>query len=443
MRIESFWAKGFRSLRDVRLDGLGPFNVLYGPNGSGKSNLLAAMEAWLRLIPIGLETSGMRPFFEQLPPQQALERMRGNLAIADAGAPLRMHDIALHSPRRLITLGGTLADGADVKRVEVELQIDAAAPLRPTLHRMTTVDGVPLEHDNQVSEMQRNKLEALRRVKWERKFSLVGADRMPRAEPRGELPPEGTDPLSWYFRRGQLKNALFAAQNAPSPDTVRALDRFRQFMSGPPLHRPPFRSVEEPHTSLRDLREQIRPPPDEQDISLDFAGLGIAQIYWILAQAMLSGARAVGIEEPEAHLHAPTSGLHLRELLKRLVDEKHIDQLFIATHSNVFDLDETGYWDVRLEDGETKVTKKPLDEIDQHLYEPGPTLHAVEELLKLLKESDPEQVMFRRAGGAPVTAREMLALLRAADPVALEYLGDIHRAAVDVVGLRARRKAAP
>ena len=56
MRIESFWAKGFRSLRDVRLENLGPFNVFYGPNGSGKSNILAAIEAWLELVPIALQT---------------------------------------------------------------------------------------------------------------------------------------------------------------------------------------------------------------------------------------------------------------------------------------------------------------------------------------------------------------------------------------------------
>jgi len=43
MRIASFWAKGYRSLRDVRVDELGAFNVFYGPNGSGKSNVLAGI----------------------------------------------------------------------------------------------------------------------------------------------------------------------------------------------------------------------------------------------------------------------------------------------------------------------------------------------------------------------------------------------------------------
>jgi hypothetical protein len=444
MRIESFWARGFRSLRDVRIDNLGAFNVFYGPNGSGKSNLLAAIEAWLRLIPIALQTSGMVPLDAMsnlVPHQQKLERMRGHLAYREPGAPLRAQDFALHSPQqRKITLGGTLSDlGAGIRHAEIEVHFDATSLERPSLHWSAwSVDGLPLDHDV-ASPHQREKVTQLENVAWDRELSLVAADRMPRIEPVGERPPENAEPLAWYFRRGQLKDALFAAQNATSPMTVRALERFRQLMAGPPLHRRPFRAVEDPHTGIRDLREALPPPLDLQDLSLDQAGLGIAQIYWILGQAMLSGASVVGIEEPEAHLHAPTTGQHLRVLLARLVEEKHIDQLFIATHSNLFDLDPTGFFDVKLENGETVVTKKPLDAIDEHLYEPGPTLHALEELLAI---APPDKVMFRRPDGTPVTAQEMVTMLRAADPVALDYLRNLHAAAVDVVGLRSRRAVA-
>jgi AAA ATPase domain/AAA domain len=440
MRIESFWARGFRSLRDVRIDQLGPFNVFYGPNGSGKSNILAAIETWLRLVRIALQTTGMVPLdamSDRLPHQQKIERMRGHLAYREAGAPVRAHDFALHSSRRMITLGGTLSDlGAGVEHAEIEVQLDVMAPERPSLHRLATVDGVPLEHDIQGTEAQREKIAALESVDWERKLSLISADRMPRIEAAGERPPDGAEPLSWYFRRGQLKDALFAAQNATSPTMVRALERFRQFMAGSPLHRRPFRAVEDPHTGVRDLREWLPPPLDAHDLSLDLAGLGISQIYWILGQAMLSGAAVVGIEEPEAHLHAPTTGRDLRVLLGRLVKEEHIDQLFIATHSNLFDLDDKGFFDVRLVCGETVVEKMPLDAIDQHLYEPGPTLHALEELLTI---APADKVMFRRSDGSPVTALEMIKMLRDADPIALDYLRNLHAAAVDVVGQRSRR----
>jgi hypothetical protein len=443
MRIESFRARGYRSLRDVRIDGLGAFNVFYGPNGSGKSNILAALQTWLQLIRIELgpiEPTALLPTADALAPQQRLERLRGSRALLEEGAPVSGQDFALHEKVPRMTLGGTLVDvGPGISRAEITLQLDATLLDRPTLHRVSiTVDGLPLEHDVQLTDQQRTVLAALQSVDWDRKLTLVPADRMPRTElPQGR-PPEDAEPLSWYFRHGRLKEALFAAQNAKSAVTVRALERFRLLMAGPPLHRPPFRAVEEPHTGARDLREWLPPPLDEHDVSLSLAGLGIAQMYWILGQAMLSGAAMVGVEEPEAHLHAPTTGRHLRRLLARLVDEKHVDQLFIATHSNLFDLDRTGFFDVRLENGETRVEKKPLDAIDAHLYEPGPTLHALEELLAV---APADKVMFRGPDGAPVTAREMVTLLRDGDPLALDYLRNLHAAAVDVVGLRSRRRA--
>lgn len=443
MRIESFSAKGFRSLRDVQLPALGPFNVFYGPNGSGKSNLLAAIQAWLRLIPIALDTSPVRPPDAQLlPPMQALQRARGHRALHEPGAPLHPADFALGSERRKISLEGTLvALSPGIERVWISLEVDATAPQKPTLHRWELeIDGLAFDEGEPLKDIYWAKLAALESVGIDRKLSAVPADRMPRVESAGQRPPDGVEPLSWYFRRGQLKDALFAAQNTTSPATLRALQRFRELMQGPPLHRPPFRSVEEPHTGTRDLREWLPPPLDEHDISLDLAGLGIAQIYWILAQAMLSGADIIAVEEPEAHLHAPTSGRALRQLLARLVEEKHVDQLFIATHSNLFDLDPTGYFDVSLQRGETVVQRtEDLTRIDRdHLYEPGPAKHA---LARMLEYMPADEVVFRRPDGSGVTANEMLRLLQNDDDVAVRFLEDVHGAAVRMVKIGAKKKA--
>src|SRR5262245_10941694 len=109
MKIESFSARGYRSLRALDLTGLGPFNVFYGPNGGGKSNILAAMQAWLQLVPIALDTTFTRPMEAmRLPPQQALERWRGYRALHEEGSPLRPYDFALGSKQPKITLEGTL-----------------------------------------------------------------------------------------------------------------------------------------------------------------------------------------------------------------------------------------------------------------------------------------------------------------------------------------------
>ncbi|KYF78390.1 hypothetical protein BE17_43395 [Sorangium cellulosum] len=124
----------------------------------------------------------------------------------------------------------------------------------------------------------------------------------------------------------------------------------------------------------------------------------------------------------------------------RLVEEQHIDQLFIATHSNLFDLDPTGYYDVSLQDGCTVVERADLPRIDrEHLYEPGPAKRALEHLLQYAPE---DEVVFRRPDGAGVTAKEMLQLLQEDDAVALHFLQDIHGAAVRMVKVQAKKRQA-
>ena len=87
--------------------------------------------------------------------------------------------------------------------------------------------------------------------------------------------------------------------------------------------------------------------------------------------------------------------------------------------------------------GETRAERKPLHEIDKsHLYEPGPAKHA---LAQLLQYSPDDEVVFRRPDGAPVTAREMLRLLQEDDATAVDFLRNLHGAALRIVRLDARR----
>lgn len=159
-------------------------------------------------------------------------------------------------------------------------------------------------------------------------------------------------------------------------------------------------------------------------------------MYAMVAPILLTGSRIIAVEEPEAHLHAPTLGRELRTIFQSLVTDERVDQLFIATHSNLFDLDLTGYWDVSLVDGETRVARKHLDEIDhRHLYEPGPAKHQLQELLRL----SGDEIVFRTADGRAVTAKAMLAALQNDEDVAQNFLETMHAAALQVTGLRARR----
>ncbi|WP_433934946.1 AAA family ATPase [Sorangium cellulosum] len=449
MRIASFWARGYRSLRDVRVDDLGAFNVFYGPNGSGKSNLLEGLRTLFRLAAVLAETG-------------EIASVGGALNAVHTGI-IRRRDFCARDTSRVIVLGArlvapraeTLMPTGPLSAAELVLEVtfDWTLQNQPSL-TFTSLDSggntlmslwmqpQPWEstEDNTLRIRRRDQLRALLIELSTRAYTLVSANRQPQYEETA-APPEGEDVIAWHLRAGRLKSALLAAQLSPSHEVRHKLAAFRALLAGEPLHRPPFAPVQDPRTGEIDLRELLpEPNPEGRDVSIDLVGLGVAQVYTILAGAMLLGARAVGIEEPEAHLHAPTSGRALRQLLVRLVEERHIDQLFIATHSNLFDLDPTGYYDVSLQDGCTIVERADLRRIDrEHLYEPGPAKRALEHLLHYAPE---DEVVFRRPDGAGVTAKEMLRLLQEDDAVALHFLQDIHGAAVRMVKVQAKKRQA-
>lgn len=432
MQITSFWAKGYRSLTDVRVDNLSRFNVFYGKNGSGKSNILAAMRTLFELT--WFIASQSESLLNPAPNLTYFAVQRGIIA---------RRDLCSHDPTRNIVLGATLTgDGLDdsglsIQTMKLEVTLRWAIEAQPTLA---------------FSELRMNDDDILRKTRSgpahraflinlfpRRIFALVGADRSPRTEVK--KPAESSDVVGDHLRAGRLKNALLAAQNDPNHRVRRQLTALRQILSGPPLHRPPFDPILDPVSGEVDLRELLpEPNPEGKDVSIDLAGLGVAQIYSILAQTMLFGARAVGIEEPEAHLHAPTSGRELRQLLKRLVDERYIDQLFIATHSNLFDLDPTGYFDVSLGASGTTIERAELSRVDrEHLYEPGPAKHA---LLRMLEYLPADEVIFRQPDGTPIPIADMLRHLQEDDELAVEFLQDLHGAAMRMLKVKSKRGAA-
>ena len=455
MRIEAFWAKGYRSLRDVRIEPLGSFIVFYGPNGSGKSNILAAIRTLFRLLGAIRQANGVEELNPRVrPPNEPLRAKAARIASAAIAAGIiQRRDIASRTASREIVLGAIVTAGSfpmelvegkswpDRVTLEITLEWDDDQPLL-WLSRMEgrgASSATPTESEpsdalrSRVRELLAERLAATA-------FSIVDAIRTLKRELDESAERRDTmNVLLQDMDEGRLASALFAAKNASVPGLRRRFKTLQGMLEGEPLCRPPFDVLRDVVTKEISIRERVGNAEDEREVPLDLAGLGVVQIYSILAKALFSETSIVAVEEPEAHLHAPTSGLHLRRLLQRLVDERHIEQLLLATHSNLFDLDPAGYFDVRLDEaGTTVVERRPLRDLDRHFYEPGPTLHALEELLTIVPA---DKVMFRRRDGAPVTAREMVEMLRSADPVALEYLQTLHSAAVDVVGLRSRKGA--
>jgi hypothetical protein len=445
MKIRKFWARGYRSLRDVTLDDLGAHVVFYGPNGSGKSNLLAAMETLLKcLVGFNHDTTSWVLSLPAAASAQAVDAAGRKVGDALFGARVASsRDFARELPVRSFSLGGVLTGnssdfdvaGRPFERLTIALDVDEVIAGEPrVLLRELSIDG--LRGDDLAASLPsgHNSLRVLV-ARVSESLALVPADRSPRRE-AGKLPEDRGNRVPQLLRRGRLKQALFAASTSVEPRVRRRLRAFRELMEGPPLRRPSFDAVLDPDSGEYDIRE----PLGTSDVSLDLVGLGIAQAYAMMAGVLLSDSDMVAIEEPEAHLHAPSLGLQVRQLLVRAVAEGHIHQLFLATHSNLFDLDPTGYWDVSLVDGATMVVRKPLDEIDRlHLFEPGPAKHQIQEMLRLYGD----EVVFRTGDGHTLTATEMLASLQNDDAVAKAFLDALHAAALQVTGLRAKRARDP
>ncbi|HSO00197.1 MAG TPA: AAA family ATPase [Candidatus Nanopelagicales bacterium] len=429
MKIKKFWAKGYRSLRDVTLEPLTDFNVFYGQNGSGKSNVLDALQTLFYVMPLAVDSA--------YGPEE--DRLSFREAGRQAATWIREDDFYAREDTQVIELGAVIEDpaadaqfrGHPVRRVEIAIRFSRVRPGQFNLQFTRLYinyerPGLPFA-DPVIREILRGIVPQA--------FTHLGVTRtLSVTAPLDGVPPSarvvGTIP------DGEVVRELFRAKNARDREVRERFDRLREFMAKV-LHRGEFDVFMDPETGSLELREMLpEPNPLRLDVRVEHAGHGVVQMYSIVATILLAGGRLVALEEPEAHLHAPTLGRELRSILRRMVDDGQVHQLFIATHSNLFDLDPTGYWDVSLLDGETRIVRKPLDEIDRlHLVEPGPAKHQLQEMLRLYGD----EVVFKAADGRRLTAQEMLVSLQQDDDVAMAFLDALHAAAMQVTGLRAKR----
>lgn len=462
MRITRFWVEGFRSIDTLVLDDLPSVCVLYGENGSGKSNVLLALRRLTELVrmvtaPENLLAATTVP--TDLPV--------GGLITADDFCRLRDEKrivlglcaaVGSEPPGRKVMLH----PGFEVRTVEIEVCVEATfsnygtASIRALklndLDLMTVLgkDGVasPLAEKLEPLKPQaaRERVVALlHEMVGTHGFRLIPADRHVGHERRTDHQGRAVDPLAapeqvlTLLNAGKIKQALVTAYTTSDRGMRGRLERMRTLLSGPPFNRLRFDPVVDAKTGEYRIHETLAlPDGTEVDLPLEQTGTGVQQVYLLLAYIMLSGAHAVGLEEPEAHLHARTSGRDLRTLLLRMVDERDLQQIFVTTHSNLFDLNPECWFEVTLEGGRTQVRRSTdLMEIDEkHLYEPGPAKHGLHDYLRTMPPND---TVAWRPEGEPISAREMISLLQADDPLAVEFLKDIHGAAISLVRLRNRR----
>ena len=467
MRITELYVDGFRSLVNFTLPAKPNFNVMYGPNGAGKSNILDAIALARALVrDVGLVTRSdvhLESGLDALTPDDLTVgrmgpihlRLRVVFGLNECPADLPLDGLSIAyvidaSTAAVRVTSLELRQAGDGEVVELHQKL-AHVPFDEVFQQAVGGQGQPI-----LGSLSRGDL-ALLLGQVARTIvaglAHIGAARSPdfsmpdhrAAHARSVDSNESQlQRLQDLLAAGRLEEALFHAQTGRSLLAKKRYDKLLEMLSAPPFNRNPVRPVQWfPSGSRLDrpeygLRELIDGPGDvEGDVDLHRAGLGVYQIYVILAGIVLGGD-IVCLEEPEAHLHAPTSGRHLREALETAVETKACQQLFIATHSNLFDLNPDGYWDVSLDDaGHTQVEWSPLSRIDdKHLFEPGPAKHALLGLLKLVQ--DEEMLAFRTPTGKGVSVREMVEHLQADTETGLSFLRDVNEAAVDTVRAIAR-----
>lgn len=439
MKIRQFRAERYRSLLDVTLPELSQINVFYGPNGSGKSNIIDAIQAFFHLLPIAADVdykNGSEPKLSSLEGgREAAEWIGGDDLYARDNQiePISLSAV-IEDPAG--SFGGARIDGEPVSRVEAMIDFAPHATRQGVFGlrlMLLVVNGQSIPLPFASPEIHRLLLQI-----GSLALTHIGVTRTLTTPASPDTTPKGRG-ATGTIRDGDLVRRLFEAKNSRVAEERSRFELVRDFMVKA-LGRGPFDVFMDSRTKELELRERLpEPNPLGRDIPVDRAGHGVIQAYAIVASILLSGGRLVAIEEPEAHLHAPTLGRELRSILAKMVDEGQIDQLFIATHSNLFDLDPTGYWDVSLALGATQVARKPLDEVDRlHLFEPGPAKHQIQELLRLYGD----EAVFNGPEGQPISAQQMMSSLQRDDDLALSFLRAMHSAALQVTGLRAKRARA-
>lgn len=405
MRIVELRVRGFRSLREVHLNNLSSYVVMYGPNGAGKSNILAAIALFAAL---------WKEQYVEVGQKGRLKRLTKLVAAEDFFRPA--------------------GEGAvPVSEIRIGIRMD----FQPDILRLNENSAwdEPFGGMTVVLTRERGQI----RCQWLNLdvgdgfdlplFALVPAVR---SFEHQDNTFRSDDPASVaeLVAGGRLCAAAIKAQLSPSSRVAAATERLHRLLGDPPLRRPPYRPINENgKIALQEYGPSV--PGGAMDVAQ--MGFGIVQIYQMAMGLAWSGARVVGVEEPEAHLHERTTARQVRAVLRGAVVHGLVDQLFVATHSDLFDLDAAGFYDVAWDPECGSIIRHCADliEIDnRHIYAPGPAIHA---LKQILQDLPPETPIARGPDGSLIDTRSMLQMLIDDDDRAFTFLQDVNDAAVNAV----------
>lgn len=442
MKIRRVVIENYRSVGRVELDGLGDFVVFYGPNGGGKTNLLRGISTAFAVL-ARMAREGLPAWLDNPPWLQALFTLR-DLRIgthrAILGVALDVRDEPLarideqHELEEVSFRCAVEHVGGGVLRVSTPSVVatgthasfhwDLVALLGTTSQRER-----PAQSDAEPADDLARRPSAVRRLL----IDGVGRRGFYRCDDVRSFQPcerdaaqDGThQTIQDFLLAGRVEEAISRAAVSGDDAQRERFELLRAILVRKPLELPDIEAVVP--NKRYELRFRTR-TPGKTTVPSNATSLGMQQIVILLGVLLFCEARSCAVEEPEAHLHAPTSGRALRQVLRELVRDGMIDQLFVATHSNLYDLDPQGFWSIALEGDHTVARyETQLSRIDQdHLFEPGAAKRVLQDLLR---HGDAAEIVAYGADGAPITAAAMLDELQSDSETGVRYAAELSRAA--------------
>ncbi len=341
MRIESFHIQGFKSLVDVKVEGLSDINVFYGLNNVGKSNIFQAISLWSKLV------QDRPSVLHQKQTSTSIFHISDNTPIKlEVELILTHSDLPVPDPPELLKVGFDIqkifeesSSGSFIYELTNQVTISPALSL--TYENSFIVDKKNLKlKDETISFLLPN-------------FHNIQANRRAHIE-RNEKNGSSLDLVTDQ----NIKRALFYAYLSPNLQQKRRLEAIKRILANEPFN-------------LGELDVALDPEGDQIDIGfvqkngrlpLENMGSGVQQLLLVLGQIFLNNHQIIAIEEPEMNL-SPQYQQYLLVALRELMQDPDVtlNQLFISTHSPYFEFEEN-FFDVTMDEaGATHVEKLPIE----------------------------------------------------------------------------------
>jgi energy-coupling factor transporter ATP-binding protein EcfA2 len=335
MQIKRVRIQDFRSIKSLDLAIDSPYLVLEGKNDTGKSNIVHAINLALRHASAASWPRGENsPYaFSEWPDRFAGRQttiFRQGTSVAQVALDLSLSEDERAHVHSVSSLNVTVTWRIDARNLVTYEVLLSLPPSEPNLN--------PLE---------------MQRLSWMLFWALrlVDAHRKPRDENYNPSSNEAADALP-IWRGDNLKSLLFSFKNHIVPGVQENFERL-------------IEKCKDPDFPVGDLTVGVsggnrlfaRTRHAGMILDLEDRSDGVQQLIFLLALSVCHTGSIVAIEEPEAHLNVDLQKKFWSKL-KEMVGHG-IDQVFVTSHSPVFELESSRVVVSRGEDGFTKATPAP------------------------------------------------------------------------------------